>query len=287
MKLFTVAAVAGVALACPRAQAGKAHPIKAEFLCGTYVGGKIADVITGGKHAKITDPIACAMHVPDGNEPSHMGNVHTVRYPSGGKKVVTSGKTDDFGSQSDDNKKDFEVVMQPTAADGNGDIAFQPCEDFDIVATISDDLGTYFTKTIKVQQTCPKPRPIAATVKCTQADPDGKKPVVFGATAKERWPEATIECEVRSKDPRLTDPSTKLVAKSVWTDFEADGKPQRTAEKLGSIQAMPEMPAFQGVYLDPTEWFRCSPVDITLSLVDGAGAKLFSQTIKTKFTCGE
>ena len=287
MKVCTVAVFAVATLTEFRAEAAPPHPIKAEFLCGTYVDGKIKDVVTSGKRPKLSDPIACAIHVPDTNEPSHMGNIHTVRHPSGGKAIATSGKTSDFGSQSDDDKKDFEIVMQPAIADQNGDVLFQPCEDFDIVATISDDLGVYFTRTLKIEQTCPKPKPIAVSVKCTQADPDGKKPVVFGATPKERWPEATIECELRSKDPRLTESTTNLIARSVWTDFEADGHPQRTADTAGSIQQMPEVPAFQAVYLDPKAWFACSPVDITLKLVDGAGATVFTQTIKTKHTCGE
>ena len=85
MKVCTVAVFAVATLTELRAEAAPPHPIKAEFLCGTYVDGKIKDVVTSGKRPKLSDPIACAIHVPDTNEPSHMGNIHTVRHQSGGK----------------------------------------------------------------------------------------------------------------------------------------------------------------------------------------------------------
>ena len=174
-RLVTIVTLAnaplGVAIAKPK-------PIKAQFLCGTYVDGKVTAAITGGKRAKITDPVACAIHVDNPDEPSHMGNIHTVRHvvdPSTNKssKVVSSGKTDDFGGQSDPDKRDFNVILTPGVADENGDIPFKPCEDFDLVATVSDDLGVYFTKTIKVSQTCPKPKPLSAKLTCMYEAQDG------------------------------------------------------------------------------------------------------------------
>lgn len=160
--LWLVLLAAGTVQAAPK----KPKKIDAAFLCGTFVDGAIKKPITGGKVEKLTVPIACAIHVNDPNEPSHMGNVHTVRKPAKAKPIKNQGKTDDFGGQSDADKKDFAVILAPGTADENGEIAFQPCEDFDIEASISDDLGTYFTKTIRVQQSCPKPKPVTATLSC-------------------------------------------------------------------------------------------------------------------------
>lgn len=199
-----VAAVAGVAISIgvrgAIAGPNRAKKIKAQFLCGTYVDGKIKQPITGGRVAKITDPIACAIHVADPDEPSHMGNVHTVRHVQP-KQVVTSGKTDDFGSQSDEGKKDFNVFLKPSVADENGEVAFKPCEDFDIVGTVADDLGVYFTKTIKVQQSCPKPKPIKAKLGCYYQTEDGTTFVWpgNGAKAKPRL-EGVVTCVIEMPD---------------------------------------------------------------------------------------
>lgn len=72
-----------------------------------------------------------------------------------------------------DRRANFEIILKPDAADSQGEIAFKPCEDFDIVASISDDLGVHFKKTIKVQQSCPKPTPIAAMLTCSYEGQDG------------------------------------------------------------------------------------------------------------------
>lgn len=269
MKLRSIVLVAAAAT---QVSAGP-KPVKAQFLCGTFVDGKIKQPLASGKHGKITDPIACAIHVDDPKEPSHMGNVHTVRYPAGGKKVVTTGKTDDFGSESADDKKDFEYVMQPGAD------TFQPCESFDIVASISDDLGTYFTRTIKITQTCPKPKPIAAAITCYYEAQDGT-PI--------HWPGNGDKLE-----PRLSAPdhelSCKIVAKKVPDGVSLSGS--LAIKGKGHSEPAHAEPPDGATVVDGTfkgadgDFDECETFTISGSLVDGDGATRWTGTRKIVQSC--
>ena len=271
MKLWSLVLVAA---AVTPASAGP-KPIKAEFLCGTFVDKKIKEPLASGKHAKITDPIACAIHMSDPNEPSHMGNVHTVRYPAGAKKVVTTGKTDDFGAQSDDDKKDFEYVMQPGAD------TFQPCENFDIVGSISDDLGTYFTKTIKITQTCPKPKPIAATITCYYEAQDG---------TPMHWPG-----NGEKQKPRFSAPDheldCKIVAKTVPKGVELTGSLKINGK--GNTEPAHEEPPAGWTVVDGAfkasdgDFEECQNFTITGTLVDADGATRWTGTRKIIQTCDD
>jgi hypothetical protein len=200
MKHYVLIAAAFSAIAAPARADKKVKPVKAQFLCGTYVDGKIKAPVGSGKRAKLTDPIACAIHMDDPAE-SHMGNVHTVRYTTDAQtkkqlKITTTGKTTDFGAGS--TPRDFELVMKPNVSDENGEVLYRSCEDFDIVATISDDLGVYFTKTLKVQQNCPKPPAIKAGFECSWENRDGKRFDYPGNGAKlqPRIEQGTVYCGI-------------------------------------------------------------------------------------------
>ncbi|MBL0215774.1 MAG: hypothetical protein IPQ07_18075 [Myxococcales bacterium] len=277
--LVTLTSIAG---------AGKAKPIKAEFLCGTYVGGTIKEAITGGKRGKLTDPVVCAIHVADPNEPSHMGNIHTVRYavdPATGKKskVVTSGKTDDFGGQSEADKKDFTLILTPNANDANGEVPWKPCEDFDLVATVSDDLGVYFTKTIKVVQACPKPAPIKARLSCNYEAQDGTmiKWPGNGDKLKARLSSGKgIDCNVVvPKDP----PS--------GVTLTASGKIKGKKAKPVTEVAGPMPPSGIGAGLSfyPAEdtFSECENFAIEFALTDQDGAVRWAATQKFVQECGD
>lgn len=268
-----VAVVAGVAFGSRVAHAGKVKPIKAQFLCGTFVDGKIKEPILAGKHGKLTDPIACAIHVDDAKEPSHMGTVHTVRHV-GAKKVETDGKTDDFGSQSDDAKRDFNIVLQPG-------IDFQPCEDFDIAARIADDLGTYFTKTIAVKQVCPKPKPIAAKLSCMYEAQDG--------TAL-KWPGNGDRLKARLSSGK--DLECMIYAKVVPDGTTLTGVAQIKG-KPGSVKKVPAdiVPPDGGSKVDVSwspgeETFdECEVFALQASLVDQDGATRWTGTQKIVQDC--
>lgn len=147
------------------------------MLCGTMSASNEAKPLSG-KTGKLTDNVACAIHMSDPKEEPKMGTFKTVRHtvdPSSGKKkdVVGTSFTSDFGPGSE--HTDLELVMPSGTPMSDQSIAFKPCEDFDIIGTISDDRGVYFTKKIKVQQTCPKPAAL-------DLDSEGRAPV----SARER-----------------------------------------------------------------------------------------------------
>lgn len=274
--LWLVVLAAGTVQAAPK-------KLKAAFLCGTFVDGKIKQPLTGGKVAKLTDPIACAIHVPDPAEPSHMGHVHTVRRPAGGKPIVATGKTEDFGSQSE--AKDFEVVLAPNAPDASGDVAWKPCEDFDIVASISDDLGTYFSKTIKVQQKCPKPAPVAAALTCSYEAQDG---TLF------RWPGTGDKVKPRLSAPEHT-LSCSITVKAKATP--RDGLPLvghfaigKGADHPGEASEGPpdgDLRADAGFSGEAGDFQECETFTIQASLVDATGATRWTGKRTITQTCGD
>jgi len=251
----------------------KPKPIKAQFLCGTYVGGAIKEPISGGKRAKLTDPIACALHVDDPNEPSHMATIRTVRYPAKAKKVLASGKTEDI-----DNTKDLELVMTPGVADAGGEVLFKPCEDFDIVAKVSDDLGVYFEKTIRVQQTCPKPKAIVAAITCSHEAQDG---TLFrwpgnGVKIKPRLsPDHDLACQIGGK--------ANLGNETLTASLAVKGKPAKTAQPQSlqgnSWAAALTLSAGYG------DFDECETLTLVGSLADASGATRWTGSLKIVQDC--
>jgi len=265
-------AVVMAVCATPAVAAPKVKQIKAQFLCGTYVDGAIKEVISGGKRAKVTDPIACAIRIDDPNEPSHMGTINTTRY--GKTKTKTEGKTDDFGSQSDAGKKDFEIVLQPGTD-------FAPCEDFDINAKVWDDLGTYFTKTIKVQQTCPKPKPIAATLTCMYEAQDGTllKWPGSGDKLKPRLSSGKeLTCAVYVKAPPADVTALSTVA-------SIKGK-AGTSKRVG-LEDVPPSGSKADVSWSPDDgaFDECETFTVETSLLDQDGTTRWSGTRKIVQSC--
>ena len=275
MKLLIIAALVLVPITAAAQKRPPPKPVKAQFLCGTFVDGKIKQPITGGRVQKLTDPIACAIHMDDPKEPAHMGNVHTVRYVKGAKKPVTSsGSTNDFGPGSE--KQDFEVEMKPSSNDLNGDLWWKPCEDFDIVATISDDLGVYFTKTIKVQQSCPAPKPIVAALTCTYEADDGTLFRWPGNGAKLRPRLETysheLACQVGSKGALPTD-STFTGAVAV------KGKTTRTS----GTRPTPDKGWAAEVSFDDLD--SCADITLNGTLTDANGVTRWSGSLKITQDC--
>ena len=297
MSLFRVATVGSLVVsaasfATPARAAPGAHPVKAELACGV-VGpeGFVRNALSGGNAGKVTGTIQCTIHVADPKEPSHMGHIHTVRHLAGGKKVTTNGTTDDFGADSDPAKKDFQVTLEPGAKDAGAgaDVAFVPCEDFDIVATISDDLGVYFTKKITVTQSCPKPKPVAAVAACEYTLKDGKPIAITPKTAERPSNLDAITCTVKTKDGRVGSNQLGVAAHARWDVWKDDGtKTTGAQDQVG--QAIPSADGKNfaiGVTFDTKGFPNCQDVELELSLRDDDGAIVFTKKLHTTITCGE
>ncbi len=266
--LWVLAAIAAPAFADNKP---KPKPIKAQFLCGTFVGGAIKEPITGGKRGKLTDPIACALHIDNPKEPSHMATIRTIRYPANAKKVSTSGSTEDI-----DHDKDLELVMKSGVADGNGEVLFNPCEDFDIVAKVSDDLGVYFEKTIKVQPVCPKPKPIAAAISCVYEAQDG---TVFkwpgnGAKVKPRLSSSNdLACQIGGK--------VSLGNEALTGSLAVKGKPAKTA----GTRPLPDKSWAAELAFSPGDFDECDTITLVGSLTDASNATRWSGSLKIIQSC--
>jgi hypothetical protein len=236
-----------VALSARGASAGPKQ-LKGEFLCGTYVDGKVKKAITSGKVGKLTDPIACAFHLADAAEPSHAVHVRTAH---AGKEIVTfTGIVNEDGD-----KKDFEIVLKPNDA-------FKPCEDFEISVGIFDP-GGQFSKTIKVQQRCPKPSPINAELTCVTAYGDGT-PIRLPPTKKLKGRiEKPIDCIVYARKV----PADVKLTGAIWVK----DKTRHTDALTDTAPAGQKMDAS----LQPDSDFEvCSGKFVVLaSLVDADGAQ--------------
>ena len=244
-------AVVVVLALAPAIASADPKKLKAEFLCGIYVDGKITKPIAGGKVGKITDPIACALHLTDPDEPGHAVHVRTVR----GNDEMSN----ETGSVNDDNKtKDFEIQLKPG-------VAFKPCQDFDIVAGIYDPGGRY-TKTIKVVQGCPKPKPIKADLSCMTEAGDGT-PLEFPKLKKLKGRlEKTMSCVIYTK-------SDAKLAGRVWVK----GKAPHSAD----LYDTPPEGQKGELSLEPgTDFDVCSvKFQILGSLVDADGAERWTGNI--------
>ena len=281
---IAAAAIVTVAATSHAAHAGR--KVKAEVLCGTYVDGQVTGVVPGPKHAKLTDPVACALHLVGVGDDTYMANIHTVRYvvdPATGKKskVETSGSTNDVGES-----KDLEFVMTPSAADANGEIDFAPCEDFDVVASVFDDRAAYFKKTIHVAQTCPKPKPMKLETRCTAYQGQDEK---FDLPDKQKrsLDGLSILCLVTSHDPRFSG-SLKLSGQLVYDAPRADdGDPHHQSEpQAGTYTETPDDDIMTVSF--PTDDIPvCLPgsFDIKLTVDDADGAHLGAKSISVKQDC--
>jgi hypothetical protein len=285
--LLTTAAITFGATATAHAGVKK---IKAELLCGTLDDdNNVQAPITGaGKTGKLPARIVCAMRMNDGKEPSHMGNIKTIRHTvtAAGKRKDVPGinVTNDFGAGSEHTTLD--ATMLGGKPDPDGAIAFVPCEDFDIVATISDDLGVYFTKKIKVVQGCPKPKPMKADVACRYLLKGDKSEKLKAGERPIPTELESLACTITSGDARFLDGFTGELALD-WMGYNDDGstKPVHNVERsivAPGINGRPEM----GFSTPAFTWPNCQDVDLTFKLGD-AEATLFTKKIHTTITCGE
>jgi hypothetical protein len=285
MRSFIAAsALVTVAATSHAAHAGK--KVKAEVLCGTLRDGQVLGVLPDPKHPKLTDPVGCALRVSDVGDDTYMANIHTVRTvvdPSTGKKskVETSGTTSDVGEG-----KDLEAVMTPGQKDDNGEIDFAPCEDFDVVASVSDDRGVYFKKTIHVAQSCPKPKPMKIETRCTAYQGEDEK---FDLPDKQKrsLDGLTITCLLTSHDPRFSSSlkvSGQLAYDAPRTD---DGDPHHVTDpRAGTYAEGPDEDVFQ-VSFTTDDIPVCLPGSFALNLTvdDDSGAHLATKTISVKQDC--
>ncbi len=278
--------IALIAVASP-AYAGKT--VKAQLLCGVFVDGKIKDVVPAKGKPRLDQPVACALHLSVENNDTFMGNIHTVRYvrdPATGKtsQVATIGETSDI-ENNPGLKKDVELVMKPGTKDGNGDIMFQPCEDFDVVAKVFDDRGVYFTKTIKVQQACPRPKAMKATAGCF-ALKDGGDRFDLPDKKKRSLDGYTVTCWAKSKDPRF--PTAKLSGYTEYTRPTMDGSDGHTVHdpRSGKYEEGEDESASM-LQLDSDDVPVCLPgsFDIKLFVDDASGAHLFTKKLTIQQKC--
>jgi len=261
------------------------NKVKAEFLCGTYVDGEVKDMVPNPKKPRLTDPVACALRLDAGD--GYQANVHTVRYAvdaASGKKstISTQGKTDEITPT-----KDLELVMQPGVKDDAGEVDFQSCEDFDVVATIYDDHGTLFTKKVHVAQACPKPKPMKAFARCEAAKGDD----TFDVPNKQarRLEVDRITCYVTSKDKRFNGSDLTFNAQTVYDAPNSGNGPTLVTNDphKGMFQEGEDESAFS-VEIPPDDIPTCLPsFDIKLFLDDMSGAHLFAKTITVKQKCDD
>jgi hypothetical protein len=281
-----IAAAAIVTVAATSHLAHAAKKVKAEVLCGTIVDGNVTDVVPSPKHPKLTQPVGCALRVEDVGDDTYMANIHTVRYvvdAATGKKskVETSGSTNDVGSG-----KDLEFIMTPSTADANGEIDFAPCEDFDVVASVSDDRGVYFKKTLHVAQTCPKPKPMKIDSRCTAYQGDSEK---FDLPDKQKrsLDGLSITCLLTSHDARFSS-SLKVGGQLFYvapTMDDSDGHKQSDL-RAGTYAEGPDEDVFQ-VTFTTDDIPVCLPgsFELRLTVDDADSAHLATKSITVKQAC--
>jgi hypothetical protein len=281
----TIVVTAALCAAAGTAHAGK--KVKAEFLCGVFVDGNVTDMVPSPKKPKLDQPIGCAIHIDDmGGADTYMANIHTVRttVDASGKKskVTTTGHSADI-----DASKDLELVMTPGANDENNEIDFQSCEDFDVVASVYDAAGKYFTKTLHVAQACPKPKPLKAKVGCYATNdagnrvdlPDKKKPSLDGYK---------LTCWGMSTDERFNGTGVKFSAQTEYyahTMNDTDGHTVSEA-RYGNYEEGEDESSF-AVELPTDDVPVClGSFDIHIAIDDpSTGVHLFGKTITVKQIC--
>jgi hypothetical protein len=240
--------------------------LKAEFLCGVFANGKVTKPITGKKLGKITDPIACALHLANPDEPGHSVHVRTVR---GGKEMSNvTGVVNEDGST-----KDFEIHLKPGVKNENGEIAWKPCEDFDIEVGIFDPGGQY-KKTIKVVQGCPKPKPVKGKLVCYYQTDDGTQFTFPGnGTKKKPRMEKDLQCSIGLPD----------------LDNPGDGWKGSLAIKGKSAHVVEVHPMEAGAGADfafpSAEFGACANFTVIGSITDPDGNERFSGKLAIQQNC--
>ncbi|MDB4957252.1 MAG: hypothetical protein JWO36_4821 [Myxococcales bacterium] len=282
MRIWIVASV--IAGGAGLAEAGK---VKAELLCGVMADGKISDVVPNKKKPRLDQPVACALHLSVENNDTFMGNIHTVRYAvdaSTGKKtkITTQGETSDIENHPG-LKKDIEIVMKPAAPDERGDVLFQACEDFDVVGSVFDDRGTYFTKSIHIEQACPKPKPLKASITCI-ATKDGDR-IDLPDKKKRSLDGYAVACFAQSSDPRL--PKAKFWGRTEYdhpTMDDSNGHTKNDARTGKYEEGEDESAAMLTLEADDIP-VCLATFDINLFIDDASGAHLFTKKVTVKQKC--
>lgn len=284
------AVVALVLFSSVRARAG-GNELKAQLLCGTYVDGKVVTPLPSKKKPKLTDPVACALAIGDleGGD-AYVGTIKTVRYvvdPATGKKSKVAGQsTQGTIEQGDDGKiTDVEIVFQPNDKDGDGNVAFAPCEDFDVIGEVYAAGGTFYNKTVHIAQVCPRPKPLKATVSCvahrddgsTFALPDRHKPRLTGITG--------ISCGIASKDDRLFGDIT-VTGQTHWRQSDgAGGQADHASDPRQGVAQEPNPGPSYEIDFQPGDWDECVDVDALIEIKDADGASLFAKHLAWKQDC--
>lgn len=162
-----LAAVAAVALIGVGAAAGPAaagpRP-KVDFLCGVYVDGEITDVVPSPKRPRLTQPVACVLHLRNPSKAGaapYQANIATRRHlraPNGdATDLFTDGVFGAVAHAPGADASDLELVMIPGQENDNGEVLFATCEDFDIIGRLTDDGGAVvWEQTLPVAQGCPQ-----------------------------------------------------------------------------------------------------------------------------------
>ena len=156
------AALIGVGATARPAVAG-AKP-KVDLLCGVYVDGDITDVVPSARRPRLTQPVACVLHLRKPGRATYQANLATRRHlraPNGdATDVFTDGVFAQVAHPAGGDATDLELVMVPGQENDNGEVLFATCEDFDIVGRLTDDAGAVvWEQTLKVVQGCPRLEP--------------------------------------------------------------------------------------------------------------------------------
>lgn len=261
-RLAVVAIVAGIAV--PKlAHAGAPH---FEFLCGHFVDGEAKDVLPSAKKPKLTGQVGCALRMHDA--PDDFTGVIALRTVRA--KKWTTRWLEASGTPGDDGV-DYEWMIPSDQRDPDGVPYWQPCEDFDIQVGVDVPSGaTIFKKTIHVAQSCPKPKPIAADVKCTASQ--GGDTWKLPHKEMRLSDDAKIDCTVTPRTKREV--SLSLTG---WIEHpDENGNPTTSERHDGD----PLHVTFQ--YAD---WLECARGTIVLEGKDGDGNVVLSKKIKIDQDC--
>jgi hypothetical protein len=289
----TIAAFLALAAGLAAAPAAHAKGAKAtaKLTCG-IAGTTDADrdtVVTKlparGK-PRLTGPILCTLEVTgftgDGSYMGTLTSIRTMRTivdPATGKKHKEIGAA--VSGEVDGNTAHLVATFVP--AEVNAATAFLPCEDFDVEAAVGDASAMYFTQVIHIQQKCPKPKKLAATVACYVSQHGGTS-TPLAKVQDELLAAEGIGCVVNSKDDRLIQGDTKVTGQFRWHDPASDND-KDGAVRTGSPGA-DEGVKFQQIDFTPDDYDHCNASTVTILVVDGAGGVIFAKAIKVQPECG-
>ena len=240
--------------------AARADGVQGKLECWRLPAHSERELLTDGKHDKLTDDVECVISSEGdtGNTPL-TGHLHVVRHSEDGKDIVSNGTDQDFGPLVEGHAQ-----LRQTLKSG---IDFRACESFDVVAKILDDKKrTLWTKRLKISLDCPKPKPVAVKVTCTQKEPGKDVKVTLGGKRFQRL-HADLSCLVTSKDEAFAD--LKITGDASWK-----GGTQHVEGTRGGDVVFPS-----------SAWDRCADIDFYIAGIDADNTVRFSQTIKTSFPC--